>query len=385
MRQYLDVKARYPDAIVFFRLGDFYEMFFEDAVYVAGALNLTLTTRDKGKEDPVPMCGLPHHAARGYLTKLTDLGHRIAICEQLEDPRAVRGIVRRDVVRVVTPGVILDEESLDPRAPNHVAAVIGEPRSGYGLAFLDVSTGSFRATEAPSVESLLDELARAEPREVVLRQRDTDLAAAIRRGYPRLLQTLVLDAAFTATGGAASAAHASADGATSGSSARSASAGDRDARAPSEVLGQAWDPALAERAPLAVAAATAVLLYARATQPAASLPLAPLEVFRRSDTLIIDEQARAHLELCETLLERKRQGSLIDIIDQTRSGMGGRLLRRWLLLPLVEVARIRRRQDAVQRLVNAHAARDLARRVLGGIGDLERLVGRARLGVATPR
>jgi len=220
MRQYLDVKARYPDAIVFFRLGDFYEMFFEDAVYVAGALNLTLTTRDKGKEDPVPMCGLPHHAARGYLTKLTDLGHRIAICEQLEDPRAVRGIVRRDVVRVVTPGVILDEESLDPRAPNHVAAVVGEPRSGYGLAFLDVSTGSFRATEAPSLESLLDELARAEPREVVLRQRDTDLAAAIRRGYPRLVQTLVRDAAaITATGGAASAAHVSADATPSSSSA----------------------------------------------------------------------------------------------------------------------------------------------------------------------
>src|SRR5207237_3368416 len=108
MRQYLDVKARYPDAIVFFRLGDFYEMFYEDAVYVAGALNLTLTSRDKGKEDPVPMCGIPHHAARGYLVKLTDLGHRVAICEQLEDPRAVRGIVRRGVVRVVPPGEMRD-------------------------------------------------------------------------------------------------------------------------------------------------------------------------------------------------------------------------------------------------------------------------------------
>ena len=128
MRQYLDVKARYPDAIVFFRLGDFYEMFHEDAVYAARVLDLTLTTRDKGKEDPVPMCGIPHHAVRPYLVKLTELGHRVALCEQLEDPRAVRGIVKRGVVRVVTPGVMLDEESLDPRAPSYVAAVVGDAR-----------------------------------------------------------------------------------------------------------------------------------------------------------------------------------------------------------------------------------------------------------------
>src|SRR4051812_17214141 len=148
MRQYLDVKARYPDAIVFFRLGDFYEMFHEDAVYAARVLDLTLTTRDKGKEDPVPMCGIPHHAVRPYLVKLTELGHRVALCEQLEDPRAVRGIVKRGVVRVVTPGVMLDEESLDPRAPSYVAAVVGDARGGYGPAFLDVSTGGFRATGA---------------------------------------------------------------------------------------------------------------------------------------------------------------------------------------------------------------------------------------------
>ncbi len=364
MRQYQDVKARYPDAIVFFRLGDFYEMFHEDAVYVAGALNLTLTTRDKGKEDPVPMCGIPYHAARGYLAKLTDLGHRIAICEQLEDPRAARGIVRRDVVRVVTPGVILDEESLDPRAPSHVAAVVGDARSGFGLSFLDVTTGSFRATEAPTMESLLDELARAEPRELVVRPGDTDLAAAVRRGYPRLAQTILRDATLGAAG---------------------AGTGDRGARILADAGKDAWDPTLPERAPMAVAAAVIVLLYARATQPAVSLPLLPLEVFRRADTLIIDEQARAHLELVETLLDRKRQGSLIDVIDETRSAMGGRLLRRWLLFPLVDVARIRRRQDAVERLVNAHGERDATRAVLGQIGDLERLVGRARLGVASPR
>jgi DNA mismatch repair protein MutS len=184
MRQYLDVKARYPDAIVFFRLGDFYEMFYEDAVYVARALNLTLTTRDKGKEDPVPMCGVPHHAVRGYLAKLTELGHRVALCEQLEDPKVARGIVR---------GVVLDEESLDPRQPRYVAAVAGEPRQGYGLAFLDVTTGEFHATEAATIEGLLDELGRAEPRELVVLRADTDIAAAVRRGYPHLPQTAVTE------------------------------------------------------------------------------------------------------------------------------------------------------------------------------------------------
>ena len=369
MRQYLDVKARYPDAIVFFRLGDFYEMFYEDAVYVARALDLTLTSRDKGKEDPVPMCGIPHHAARGYLTKLMELGHRVALCEQLEDPKLARGIVRRDVVRVVTPGVILDEEALDPRTPQFVAAVLGEPRQGYGLAFLDVTTGDFRATEASTLEALLDELARAEPRELVVGRGDGDLAAALRRGYPRVPQTNVPDDDIAGAG-----ASGNVGGGAVNPGAELAQA-----------LGAGFDAELAQRAPQAVAAAARVLRYARSTQPGITLALGRLDFFRRTDTLILDEQARAHLELTETILERKRSGSLVEILDQTRSAMGGRLLRRWLLFPLVEVATIRRRQDGVERLVLAHAARDAARQVLSDMADLERLVGRARLGVASPR
>ena len=178
MRQYLDVKARYPDAILFFRLGDFYEMFYEDAVFAARVLDLTLTTRDKGKEDPVPMCGVPHHAVRTYLAKLTELGHRVALCEQLEDPRAVRGIVKRDVVRVVTPGVVLDEESLDPRTPSFVAAAVGTGRTGYGLAFVDVTTGDFRATQAATLEALIEEVGRVAPRELVFGRGDDDKVLA---------------------------------------------------------------------------------------------------------------------------------------------------------------------------------------------------------------
>src|SRR5678816_2311816 len=130
MRQYLDVKETYPDAIVFFRLGDFYEMFFEDAVLGARLLDLTLTTRDKGKDDAVPMCGVPHHAARGYIAKLTELGHKVVLCEQVEDPKLSKGLVKREVVRIVTPGIVLDDEVLDPRLPRYVVALVPERRRG---------------------------------------------------------------------------------------------------------------------------------------------------------------------------------------------------------------------------------------------------------------
>src|SRR5215831_12109606 len=171
MRQYLEVKQRFPDAILFFRLGDFYEMFFEDAVYVARTLDLTLTTRDKGREDAVPMCGVPYHSAKSYIGRLLELGHRVAICEQVEDPKQARGIVRREVVRVVTPGVVLDEEQLEAKVPHFLAAVApatGDRGGGrFGLALLDVTTGDFRATEVGSLEALTAELARVEPREIV--------------------------------------------------------------------------------------------------------------------------------------------------------------------------------------------------------------------------
>ena len=356
MRQYLDIKARYPDAILFFRLGDFYEMFYEDAVYVARALSLTLTSRDKGKEDPVPMCGVPHHSARGYVQRLTALGHRVAICEQLEDPKLTKGMVKRGVVRVITPGVVLDEESLEPRAPNYVAAVAGEVRDGFGLAFADVTTGDFRATSCATTEGLLDELARVEPREILIAKPDTDLAAILRRAYGHLAQTPVT----TADEAPAIATLV-------------------------EVLGHGFDRPAMERLPWVATAAARVLRYVRATQLAAPLPLSRLELFQRDDFLVIDEQARAHLELVETMLDRRRQGSLLDLLDVTVTAMGGRLLRRWLLFPLLDIAHIRRRQDAVECLVAQQSRREAARKLLGELGDLERLTTRARLGVATPR
>jgi len=356
MRQYLEVKAQVPDAIVFFRLGDFYEMFYEDAIYASRVLSLTQTTRDKGKENPVPMCGVPHHSARGYIARLTELGRRVAICEQLEDPKLVKGLVKRGVVRIVTPGVILDEESLEPRAPNYVAAVAGESRDGFGLAFIDVTTGDFRATEAATSEGLIDELARVDPREILVPRGQSDLAALFRRAYPRLAQTPI-----------------SID----------------DEPEPISALADGLGPGLDRdglaRAPQACLAASRVLRYVRATQLSAPLPVARLELFRRDEFLVIDEQARSHLELTETMLERKRQGSLLDTLDVTATAMGGRLLRRWLLFPLLDLARIRRRHDAIERLVEKQSAREASRKILSELGDIERLVSRARLGVASPR
>ena len=358
MRQYLEVKARYADAILLFRLGDFYEMFYDDAVYVARVLSLTLTSRDKGKEDAVPMCGVPHHAARAYIARLTELGHRVALCEQLEDPKSVKGIVKRDVVRVITPGVIIDDEALDPRRPNFVASVAGDARDGYAVAFADVTTGDFRGTWVQSREALIDELARIEPNELVVVPGQDDLPALVRKAYGRLPQSKIKDPMLTLQ---------------------------QCTSFLSLCLREGFDANAMVKTPPLILAAARVLQYARDTQLSAPLPISRLVVYRREDHLIIDEQARAHLELTATMTGGHRKGSLLDVLDATCSAMGGRLLRRWLLFPLMDVTAIRGRLDAVERLVAHHGVRDEVRRHLGDQCDLERLSSRARLGVATPR
>jgi DNA mismatch repair protein MutS len=356
MRQFLEVKADHPEAIVFFRMGDFYEMFFEDAVIAARALDLTLTSRDKGREDAIPMCGVPHHAGRGYLARLTELGHKVVIVEQTEDPRHAKGLVRREVVQIVTPGVVIDEQVLDPKRARYLAAVApgGE---GFGLAHLDASTGELRATWVADGEALGGELSRVAPREL-LRAPDQRLADPIRR----------------LTGCASTDCEPVADSEVA------------------EVLadlvidgGAGLEPA---RLALARTAAATCVRYARATQPAGTLPLSRLQLYRIGDAVVLDETAIVNLELIETILpgaRDRRSGSLLSVIDDTVTAPGGRLLRRWLLYPLVEVAPIRRRHDAVEHLVLRQVVRQRVRRELGEIRDLERLAGRVSLGVATPR
>jgi DNA mismatch repair protein MutS len=406
MRQFLDVKDRYPDAIVFFRLGDFYEMFFEDAVLGARLLDLTLTTRDKGKDDAIPMCGVPHHAARGYVARLCELGHKVVICEQVEDARLAKGLVKREVVRVVTPGVVVDEESLEPKAAHYLAAIAAID-GAIALAYLDATTGELRATTVADRDALADELARVGPREVLIDVNEPGRSS----GTQGPSASVAIDGEPGRSVGSEPGRRASRqgpnasapiDGEHGRSAGRPANAGPvidaalrarvttvwttsalPDADEARRVLGTLDG---ADGVPLAIAiAAAAALRYARETQPAGALPVTGLDVYRTGDAVVLDETAIANLELVETLIGRQRRGSLLDVIDETKTAPGGRCLRRWLLYPLTDVAAIRRRQDAVAWLVARPAVRDALREQLATIHDLERLAGRATLGIATPR
>ncbi len=358
MRQYLDVKDRHPTAIIFFRLGDFYEMFFEDAVVASRLLDLTLTTRDKGKDDAVPMCGVPHHASRGYVAKLTELGHTVVMCEQVEDPKLAKGLVKREVVRIVTPGIVLDDEVLDPKRPRYVAAIVVDKvtKDKVGLAYLDATTGELCATELP-LAAVHDELVRVAPREILaedptkapLAQLRARLATAVRA--PWNIAPEIADGRAELRGLALTASYA-----------RPAEAG-----------------------PLAVRAAAMALAYARATQPTGALPISTLRLYEPADAVVLDEAAIANLELTETLIGKHAEGSLLDVIDDTVTAPGARRLRRWLLYPLVDVPQIRRRQDAVAWLVERGELAESIRRVLAKTADLERLAGKCTLGIATPR
>ena len=367
MRQYLDVKDKHPDALVLFRLGDFYEMFFEDAVLGSRLLDLTLTTRDKGKEDAVPMCGVPHHAARGYIAKLTELGHRVVMVEQVEDPRLAKGLVKREVARIITPGVVLDDEVLEPKLPRYLAALVAEDKQTFGLAYLDATTGELRATSL-AIGELIDELTRVAPREILVEAKQLGegaVLAPIRARYRTVWNAAPVPAIADAK-------------------AVLAELGDKRPTKATKAA-EAKKPAEGEVAEAGLRAAATVLNYARATQPTGTLPVTRLITYDAKDAVVLDEAAIANLELVETLIGRKTQGSLLDVIDQTVTAPGGRLLRRWLLYPLIDVTQIRRRQDAVAWLVDRPALTEQLRRALSRVADLERLAGKATLGIATPR
>ncbi|HET6613678.1 MAG TPA: DNA mismatch repair protein MutS [Kofleriaceae bacterium] len=352
MRQYLGVKADHPDAIVLFRLGDFYEMFFEDAVIGAAALDLTLTSRDKNKADPVPMCGVPHHAVRGYINRLIDQGKKVVLCEQTEDPRFAKGLVKREVTQVITPGIVVDDGVLDPSCPRYVACVVGDGAGAFGLAYLDVSTGELRATEEAGIDALCGELCRANPREVLLSGVSDRARAHLTRRYPSAYQVLedaVMSAAWAAQRDAALAARTGND------------------------------------RPLARAAAAEVVAYARATQPRGTLPITEPTIYEAGDAVVLGDAAIANLELCQTLMGNHKAGSLLAVIDATVTAPGARALRRRLLYPLTDLGHIRRRQDAVAALVERPVVREAVRDQLAQIADLERIAGRVLLATASPR
>ena len=357
MQQYREIKARYPHTILFFRMGDFYEMFEDDARLGARELGLTLTSRNNGGAAEVPLAGVPVKAAAEYLRRLVAKGHRVAICEQVEDPKLAKGVVRREVVETITPGTVLTDDWLVQTRNNYLVALAGEAHgSAVGIAALDVTTG----------ELVLEVVA------------PTELEASLAR-YEAL--ELVLPA------GAAPPSHSVARRATI----TEREAWEFDPELAREDLMRTFGLAsldglgIAAEDRLALGAAGALLRYARELKPGGLPHLARPTLVRRGDVLPLDEMTRRNLELVEPLRAGAQGATLLEVLDRTLTPMGGRLLRRWMLAPLVDPAAINTRLDAVEVLVRDGRGRERLREALDGVRDLERLAGRAALGRATPR
>ena len=374
MRQYLDVKHQHRDALVFFRMGDFYEMFYEDALVAARALDLTLTSRSKDTQgNGIPMCGVPFHAAETYVARLVKKGFRVAICDQTEDARKAKGLVRREVVRVVSPGTLTEATYLDAREPAFIMAVTTVESRGsttFGVALIDLSTGEFTAAEYPGADgltALVDELAVLKPRELVVPGDPSTHPAAsgqtVAARWP----------ALTATGLPVTPVEAWAFD---------------EETARRTLLDQLRTTGLAgfglEGRAAATAAAGGLLHYLRATQKVDLVHVRAVSYRQRADALLIDPQTLKHLEIIESV-EGGREGSLLDELDRTVSAMGSRLLRGWLLRPLLALDPIRDRLDAVEELAFRTTDRGKFRETLKVVQDLERLVARAALGTAGPR
>ena len=363
MRQYFDAKRQYRDAIVFFRMGDFYEMFYEDALTAARALELTLTSRSKDASGgAIPMCGVPFHAADGYIARLVRKGFRVAVCEQVEDPRKAKGLVRREVVRVVSPGTLTDAGYLEAREPAFMMAIAPAlPAPGFGVALLDLSTGEFTAAEyhgADGRQALADELAILQPREIVAPEGFDDAAALV--AEVRITARVTYAAGWTFD-------QESARGTL------------LDQLRAQSLLGFGL-----EDRPAAVRAAGALVHHLRDTQKADLAHVREIAFRAGADCLLVDATTLRNLEVIDAA-DGGRTGSLLHEIDRTMTSMGGRLLRAWLLRPLVALERIQDRLDAVEELAFRSTERAKLRETLKTIHDIERLVARASLGIAGPR
>ncbi len=360
MEQYRALKAQHPDAVLFFRLGDFYEVFFEDAERVAAELEIALTARDGGGGRRVPMCGVPCQAVEGYLARLVDRGYRVAICEQMEDPRRARGLVRREVVRVVTRGTFVDARLVGDAGQRYLAAVVGLPRGRgavAGMAVADLSTGEFRAGEfsGPSArEELWDELERLRPVECLVDVGWPDRGEWVRR-LAAVLGCTVREGEAPAAGTAA--------------------------RALARRLGVATLDCFGLRGMGAATAAAGFLYdYVAETQRSHLPQITGIRVHQPGERMFLDAATRRNLEIVARVSDGRREGSLLGVLDETVTAMGARLLRHWLEQPLLDVAAIERRLDAVAELAGDLFLRGDLRDGLRGVYDLERLLGRLAAG-----
>jgi len=382
LRQYQELKQQHPGTLLFFRLGDFYELFFDDALTGSRELQITLTARQKESDNPIPMCGVPHHSAANYIARLVRKGYRVAICEQTEEAGKTKKLVRREVVRIVTPGTPIDPQLLEAREPVFLAAVCSAGES-IGAAFLDISTGEFRVTQETGRDSWTRIRAALEsyaPRELLF---PASLGALIKASLTGKVQTAPLPL----------------DGSNGASSGREEFGFDV-ALTPLDDWQWTKDDCFTlllehfkvktldgyglTRKDEAIRAAGACLRYARETQRAAAEHVTDLVYFEPQDHLVLDSVTVRNLELVESLAGGSGR-SLLQVIDETVTGMGARLLRAWLLRPCVKRGEVEARLAAVQDLLASHVRRDKLRSLLKEVSDLERVVGRISLGSATPR
>jgi DNA mismatch repair protein MutS len=347
MQQYFEIKENYRDTILFYRLGDFYEMFFEDAELASKELELVLTGRDCGLEDRAPMCGIPYHSARNYIGRLVSRGYKVAICEQVEDPKLAKGIVRRDVIRVITPGTFLDEAFVSEERNNYIMGVYKDG-GNYGLSFCDISTGEFYASVIKAEAELLDaEIGKFSPKEAVASS--DELAEYIFSRYSLLTNArsipdeseLLLEGRFKSVSGGINS--------------------------------------------LIASSCSILLLYLEETQKTSLTNLTHLEVYSSSDSMAMDPNTKRNLELTENIVDKGKKGSLLWVLDDTATAMGGRNLRRWVEQPLISRELIDRRLEAVEALYGSLDMLEDLREALKGVYDIERIVSKVALKSVNPK
>ncbi|MBQ2953124.1 MAG: DNA mismatch repair protein MutS [Clostridia bacterium] len=348
MQQYLQLKADNPGCILFFRLGDFYEMFFDDARLVSRELELTLTGRDCGLEERAPMCGVPHHAVDTYVQRLVVKGYKVAICEQMEDPALAKGLVQRGITRIITPGTVIESNMLDERANNYLLSICFAPDRA-GLAFADVSTGEFFVHEVVSpADTLADEMARIAPMEVI-----TSDMVKLRECMGREVSN-----ASEQPGAWYQLANAT------------------ETLCRHFRLSDLSPLGLSEEYKAAACAAGALMRYLADTQKNALQHITALRIHQGSETMLLDRNTRRNLELTESIRGRSRKGSLLALMDKTATAMGGRLLRAWIEQPLISRGKIERRLDAVEEFADQHVLTMTLLDELQGVYDVERLLSR---------
>lgn len=349
-RQYQEIKSQNPDSILLFRLGDFYEMFGDDAIEASKILSITLTARNKGTENEMPMCGIPHHSSENYINKLTKAGKKVAICDQISDP-SLPGIVERAVVRIITPGTVLSDSVLDEKTANYLVAVV-EEKGEFGLAYTDISTGTFAATRIPNFDLLKNEVLRLSPAELLI-PKNSQLSEEFSKYISHI-----------------SFWFAPAN--------------------PQKTLQDFFQvPNLKvfyiENEPAVVATAAMLLDYVIDTQKGNAKQITKISKYQLADFMPIDVSTLRNLEVFATMHEGKHQGSLLSVIDKTVTASGGRKLKNWLIKPLKNIQEIQARLEKVEAFCKNHEKREKLRMLLKDTRDLERLLGKIASGRANPR